>query len=204
MKHILKSLVLGVSFVGSLAASAAGSPAPRSVESFNQDWSFAQFGPMPDGSKLQEPGAAGWTIQLSASVEDAGKEAELAMDGDAKTRWGVVDSSPNQWLKLDLRRAQPVSRAEVDWEVPGANYEFVVEGSTDGTAWKPLPATVRFVRVRTTKLPKDRWASIREVRLFDDADKRIENKPVAASGASPEQPEFKDSAWRKQIGRAHV
>ncbi|MCX7006984.1 MAG: hypothetical protein NTY53_07000 [Kiritimatiellaeota bacterium] len=64
----------------------------RTRESFNADWRFDRFGPMPDGSSRPEPGAAGWAIAVTASSREVerGNPAEYAMDGDPTTRWTLV------------------------------------------------------------------------------------------------------------------
>lgn len=170
----------------------------RTRESFNADWRFERCGPMPDGSSRLEPGAAGWTIALTASSQetDRGHPAENAMDGDPDTRWCASNKGQQQWLQLDLGRAQQISRAAVQWEFPDKTYGFVIEGSADGHAWQPLPSAVRFVRVRTTALPDAKWASIREVQLFDGAGQEIKNRHTAA-GTAPSAGAFDDAAWRK-------
>ncbi|MCX7006985.1 MAG: hypothetical protein NTY53_07005, partial [Kiritimatiellaeota bacterium] len=99
-------------------------------------------------------------------------------------------------MKVDLCRAQKISRALVQWEFPEKKYDCVIEGSSDGQTWQPLPGTVRFVRIQTTKLPDAKWASIREVQLFDGDGKEIKNQRLAASG-TPSAAAFDDSAWRK-------
>jgi beta-galactosidase len=172
--------------------------AGRTRESFNSDWRFERFGPMPDGSSRAEPGAAGWTLAVTASSQETehGNPAENALDGDPATRWCANDKGQKQWVQLDLGRTQQLNRALVQWEFPEKKYAFVIEGSNDGQAWQPLPGAVRFVRVRTTALPDGKWASIREIQLFDGAGQAIKNRRLAASGA-PSTAAFDDSAWRK-------
>ncbi|MEI6783357.1 MAG: discoidin domain-containing protein [Verrucomicrobiota bacterium] len=171
----------------SAAPLAGGVPADstRSRESFNQDWRFARFGAMPDGARRMEPGGTRWSIQSSASSEetDKGNTAALAMDGDPATRWCATSGSPDQWLMLDLGMARDLGSIAIRWEAAAA-YRFAVEGSQDGQQWQMLadktqnsdtaqPMTValsgqvRFVRVRTTGLPPEKWASISEIALTD-------------------------------------
>jgi len=195
-------------------AVAAPADAARSRESFNQDWRFARFGAMPDGSRRLEPGGTQWSIQLSASSEetDRGNTAALAMDGDPATRWCASSASPDQWLLLDIGVGRDLGSMSIHWEAADA-YRFAVEGSQDGQKWQMLadktqntetaqPATVtlkgkfRFVRVRTTGLPPEKWASIREIGLTDAQGAPIENQPQKMAG-SPESLAFDDSSWRK-------
>lgn len=189
---------LAVAICVGLLASVTFAAAERSRESFNRDWLFARFGPMPDRTNKPEPGGETWAITATASGEeiDKGNTAQMAVDGDPATRWCAGDGRPNQWLQLDLGAAQHVSRAEVAWEFPDLKYQHVVEASADGKAWKALPGNVRYVRIRTTALPKQKWASISEVKLFDAAGKPIENRK-SAGGGSPEAADFDDSSWRK-------
>jgi beta-galactosidase len=183
--------------ISATAATAADLPA-RTRESLNKDWQFARFGPMPDGSQLAEPGVAGWVFTLSASSEeiDKGNLASHAMDGDPTTRWCASGGQTPEWLSVDLGGPHSVAKAELAWEYPEMTYEYDVEGSEDGTTWAPLPCKARHVRVRVTRLPDAKWASIAEVRLFDAGGTEIRNRPKAESGA-PSDSAFDDSAWRR-------
>ena len=100
-------------------------------ESFNRGWRFERFGPMPDGSVRAEPGAAGWTIQVTASSQetDKGNLAELAMDGDPDTRWCAAGAGLGQWIQLDLGRPQAVAGVDIEWEFPDLSYGAEAEGS---------------------------------------------------------------------------
>jgi beta-galactosidase len=183
----------------------------RARESFNDGWRFARFGPMPDGSTRAEPGAERWSIVASASSEELAKGnlAEHAFDGDPATRWCASGGGRDEWLMLDLGSALPVEAIEVDWEFPDLDYEFVVEWSNEGQAWNRLAearskgparrlavsASSRFLRVRPTRLPQGKWASIREIRLFDGGGNPIRNRRLPG-GASPALAGFDDSSWR--------
>ena len=67
-----------------LLAATALNAAEQSRESFNRDWRFARFGPMPDRSTKPEPGGESWSITAAASSEetDKGNSAQMAVDGD--------------------------------------------------------------------------------------------------------------------------
>ena len=212
MKLIQTSVMLACSLALAGAALAAD-VSPRTRESFNRDWRFDRFGPMPDGSTRLEPGSAGWAILVSGSSEerDKGNAAENAFDGDGETRWCAGGAGVNQWLRLDLGHATKLGGAEVDWEFPDMAYSFVVESSDDGKAWKQLAAgssqtgtkrltfstETRFVRVRPTSLPNAKWASIREVRLWDDAGQPIKNRRLDAAKTTPSAVDFDETGWRK-------
>ena len=62
-------------------------------------------------------------------------------------------------------------------------------------AVRPGYCSASLVWIRATKLPNTKWASIREVKLFDPDGQAIGNERVAGS-RSPSAVEFDDSAWR--------
>jgi beta-galactosidase len=208
----LHQVLVAVVCVLSCRAALAEETALRSRESFNRDWRFERFGPMPDGSSRPEPGASTWSIPVSASSEesDKGNLAEHALDGDPETRWCASGAGVNQWLAIDLGHATPLSAVEVEWEFAEMPYGFVVEGSDDGKAWHKLAAedrqlgvkrlaisgSARVIRIRPTRLPNAKWASIREVRLWDSSGQLIKNRRVEAA-RTPAAADFDDSAWRK-------
>jgi beta-galactosidase len=189
----------------------AGEVSPRSRESFNGGWRFARFGPMPDGSRRPEPGAERWSIQTSASSEELakGNMAEHAIDGNSETRWCPAGPGTSEWLTLDLGSGRSASGIEVDWEFPDLEYAYAVDGSTDGRTWNALASgssrdaskrlslarTARVLRVRPLRLPEVKWASIREVRLFDTDGRPIANSRLPG-GDSPATLDFDDSVWR--------
>ena len=179
-------------------ASFGGDAGVRSRESFNASWRFARFGPLAGRSIRPEPGAERWSIVASASSEEASKGdvAENAFDGDQETRWCASSGGTDEWLVLDLGRDRKIGRIVVGWEFPDLTYGSAIEVSPDGKVWTPFaPGAARLVRIRATKLPDAKWASIREVKLFDPDGQAIGNERVAGSG-SPSAVEFDDSAWR--------
>jgi beta-galactosidase len=196
------------------ATSAADSPAPRERDSFNADWRFARFGPLPDGTFAPEPGKAMGTYSASSAETERGNTADTAFDGDPQTRWCAADGNANQWLQVDLGRVTHVAAVEVNWELPLA-YRYALDVSTEGGAWKRVAnrtrnqdaaqlgkmdvnAEARFVRLTVTRVPDEKWASVRELRVLDATGSVIPPVPVAAvKGLTPEAPAFSDAAWRK-------
>jgi beta-galactosidase len=166
---------------------------------------------MPDGSKRPEPGAPSWSIRLNASSEETskGNVAELACDGDPSTRWCASGDGLAQWLSLDLEGDMQLSGIEVDWEFTDLDYEYAVESSRDGQEWVPLASGrssgapwrlklargARLLRIRPLKLPEGKWASIREIRLFDRKGEAVVNRRMEG-GSTPADPGFDDSGWR--------
>jgi len=170
----------------------------RSRVSFNASWRFARFGPMPDGSRLPEPGAERWNVMATASSEESskGNVAEDAFDGDPQTRWCASGGGTDEWVQLDLEQERKIGRIALEWEFPELTYGSVIETSSDGKQWAPFaPDAARFVRVRVTQLPEGKWASIREIRLSDSEGQPTKNTRVAG-GDTPSAAAFDDSAWR--------
>jgi beta-galactosidase len=208
----MRSCVCYLCLLALAGAVSAGESPSRVRESFNRAWRFERFGRMPDGSTRPEPGAAGWSISVTAASEelDKGNTAGLAFDGDPATRWCAAGAGLNQWLRLDFGRAQRLGGLEVDWEFSDLPYAFVVEGSDDGRAWKQLAAgtspngpkrlafsaETRWLQIRPTSLPATKWASIAEIRLFDADGQPIKNRRLEA-GKTPAAPDFDDAAWRQ-------
>jgi len=209
MNVLLKSAILvGVVI---LANDALAADSVRTRESFDANWRFERFGPMPDRSNRPEPGGPSWSIQLSASSEETGRGnyAALAMDGDSKTRWCANGEGNDQWLLLDLGHIQQISGAEIDWERQGQDYGCIIETSTDAVNWTQVVkgsgprgkhyaflSDTKLVRIKATQLPAGAWASICEVRLYDEDGKLIQNSQMPI-GDSPSVADFNDASWRK-------
>ena len=129
----------------------------------------------PDGATL---------VKTSASTEETGRHnyAWRAIDGDMNSRWCASDGRYPQWWQIDFPEQRSVETVQIHWEHPVA-YQFVVEVSTDGTAWEtildasqhatdePEPLKVskvqpaKSLRVRALGTKKGQWCSIREVKL---------------------------------------
>ena len=69
----------------------------------------------------------------TASSTENGFPANLAVDGNAATRWSSAFADP-QWLQVDLGSAQRLSRAELTWEAAFGR-TYTIQTSTDGTTW---------------------------------------------------------------------
>ncbi|MDR2982467.1 MAG: DUF4982 domain-containing protein [Puniceicoccales bacterium] len=213
--HNFCAALLAFACVGGVSyAKSPAYPHNNTTESFNSNWKFARFGLQPDGTSKPEPGETQRVFVLSASSYETGTGnlPDYAMDEDSSTRWCAADGSPNQWLSIDLGQMHSLGKIAIDWEAKAA-YEFVVEGSNDGSNWQMLAPAVtggnasqtkelslqgkaRHVRVRTTKLPAGKWASIWEIRLADENGRPIENAKIKSNVLSPEQVAFDDTGWR--------
>lgn len=120
----------------------------------------------------------------TASSSQPGHAPDQANDGKLDTRWCAADKSTGQWWQVELQQAEDLSGCEIHWEQPGRRYQYLVEGSVDGSTWTALsdqrqnpPRTpahtlafasqgIRQVRITVTGLDEGAWASLREVRLF--------------------------------------
>lgn len=181
-------------------------------ESFNQNWRFARFGDMPDGSRLAEPGMAGIGATASSEEEENGNFAARAFDGNSDTRWCAANGGAGQWLRLDLGRSAPLSAVEVEWESAVA-YPYKLEASADGSAWRelgrgvsstqsrrmrvPASGSARYIRLTVEKTTAAHWASVREMRCLGPLGAEV--RPLPPDGKAdlpPSNPAFRDSGWR--------
>ncbi|WUJ32971.1 discoidin domain-containing protein [Streptomyces sp. NBC_00388] len=76
----------------------------------------------------------------TASSEDTGKEAALAVDGDTTTRWAVSRADrtrADSRLTVDLGAERRFDRVTLRWE-SAAGRAYTVQGSSDGQVWTDL------------------------------------------------------------------
>ncbi|MFI7547615.1 glycosyl hydrolase [Actinoplanes sp. NPDC049599] len=116
----------------------------------------------------------------TASSVEAGYPANLAVDGDAATRWSSAFADP-QWLQVDLGSAQPLGRVELTWEAAyGKAYQ--IQTSANGTSWTPvatvtngttagavthqISGTARYVRMYGTERGTPYGYSLFEFKVF--------------------------------------
>ena len=150
----------------------------------------------PPSKTVGAPSATGdkpaRAASFSASSEESGHPASHAFDGATETRWCASSAALNEWLRIDFDTPRAIGGMEILWEHTDDEYGYAVEGSADGRVWKDLakatnsPAarrtklsgTYTALRIKVTALPTGkRWASISEVRLFDD----LEQEELSAS-----------------------
>lgn len=89
-------------------------------------------------------GAGGADLALAgtatASSADPGKGPQLAVDGNAGTRWAVAvaqRSRADSWLAVDLGSAVSFDQVTLRWET-AAGSSYRVQGSADGQNWTDL------------------------------------------------------------------
>ncbi len=110
--------------------------------------------------------------------------AAHALDGSGDTRWCASGPEKAQWWQVDLGASTAFRFLSLTFEGEAAAYQYEILTSDDGAAWTPYaarklgakepaffaqPATCRYVRVTFSDLVKNRWASIREVILSNEA-----------------------------------
>jgi beta-galactosidase/beta-glucuronidase len=120
----------------------------------------------------------------------ADRSANKAFDGNPDTRWCAARGDFPQELQVDLGRERAFSRVTINWENQGSDYPFELLVSPDGARWETisgqpahagslttitLPSTqTRHLKVRVTGSNQGRWASIRELGVYD-SDTRAED-----------------------------
>jgi hypothetical protein len=93
-----------------------------------------------------QPPAFGQTANLAlnrpataSSNETAGLTPNLAVDGNAGTRWSSAWGDP-QWIRIDLGANYAISRVVLRWEAAYAR-GYQVQLSADGTNWTSIYTT---------------------------------------------------------------
>lgn len=72
----------------------------------------------------------------ASSLENASLSANLAVDGNAGTRWSSAFSDP-QWIRIDLGSTQSITSVKLVWEAAsGKNY--TIDLSNDGATWTTI------------------------------------------------------------------
>jgi chitosanase len=76
---------------------------------------------------------------VASAVSGAGHEAVKAVDGYAGTSW-AVSTAATQWLRIDLGKAQDVTRVRLQWPAAYAK-SYRIQVSADGASWRDLYRT---------------------------------------------------------------
>ncbi|PRY31522.1 chitosanase [Pseudosporangium ferrugineum] len=118
---------------------------------------------------------------LASSAKDAARTGVMAVDGDPATRWTSGTPAITQWLRLDLGRAQAVTRVRLIWDGAYAR-AYRIQVSADGASWtdlhretagdggtddvKRLKGTGRYLRVLATQRAWASGYSLREIQVY--------------------------------------
>lgn len=116
----------------------------------------------------------------ASSIETAGFEPGLAVDGDTGTRWSSLELD-DQWWQVDLGSAQTVGAVDVNWETAYAS-TYLVQTSTDGVTFTTAstvtiaaegrkltiftPRSARYVRITCVTRATSWGISIWETQVF--------------------------------------
>lgn len=88
-----------------------------------------------DGESL----ALGRPVKTS-SIDDPARTGEMAVDGNAGTRWGSQWSEP-EWIAVDLGAGYDLSRVVIDWETAFAS-GYEIQTSPDGETWTTVHTVI--------------------------------------------------------------
>src|SRR5258708_2427661 len=75
----------------------------------------------------------------SSSNENAGTTPNLAVDGNAGTRWSSAASDP-QWLQVDLGSTQSICHVTLTWETAYGK-SYTIQTSPDAVTWTTIYTT---------------------------------------------------------------
>jgi beta-glucosidase len=75
----------------------------------------------------------------ASSTENAGTTANLAVDGNAGTRWSSAATDP-QWIFVDLGTASAIGRVVLNWEAAYAT-AYQIQTSNDAATWTSIYST---------------------------------------------------------------
>jgi glucosylceramidase len=76
----------------------------------------------------------------TASSVTGTNTANLAVDGNAGTRWESAQGVDPQWIRVDLGSTQSICRVRLNWETAyGKSYQ--IQTSNDGTTWTNIYST---------------------------------------------------------------
>lgn len=74
----------------------------------------------------------------TSSIDDPARTGDMAVDGNAGTRWGSQWSEP-EWIAVDLGASYDLSRVVIDWETAFAS-GYEIQTSPDGETWTTVHA----------------------------------------------------------------
>jgi|GEM_PF-1439715 len=132
---------------------------------------------------------------ITASSFQAGNLVPYAIDGNTTTRWGAVDGTFPQWIKIDLGQKDSIGGYEINWYSNASrSYKYKIElsdndvnytlsvdrqtntqmGITTDRITSPNARAGRYVRLTVTGASAG-WASLFEIKVFG----------VIGAGATP-------------------
>ena len=188
----------GAGASGSAAGgSAAGGSAAGGSAAGGSAAGASSGGTASDGGRGGSAGAAtggnaGATDKLLSLNQPATSDSEQidhpaasGNDGSGTSRWCAANGSLGHYWQVDLGAAFALRKLTISWEKP-ALYQFMIEGSSNASAWSPLVdqtqstnssadqtyvvangSVARYVRLTATGLPNaNTWASFFELNVY--------------------------------------
>ncbi|OJF10798.1 chitosanase [Couchioplanes caeruleus] len=136
---------------------------------------------------------------VASSAQDSARAGAMAVDGDTTTRWTSGADPGSQWLRLDLGRAQAVTRVRLIWDAPHAR-TYRLQLSANGVTWtdlhrrtggdggiddvKRLSGSGRYLRLLATQRAQASGFSLRELQVFGPGPATAAT-PVTTSASVP-------------------
>ena len=133
---------------------------------------------------------------MASSVEAAGLESNLAIDGNFSTRWASESGLDPQWIYVDLQDEYSLDRVVIHWEAAYAN-QYQIQVSTDEINWTTVytesngnggedvinfsTQTAQFVRILGTQRATSYGYSIYEFEVYENT---LENDDATLSSIS--------------------
>lgn len=133
---------------------------------------------------------------MASSVEAAGLESNLAIDGNFSTRWASESGLEPQWIYVDLQDEYSLDRVVIHWEAAYAN-QYQIQVSTDEINWTTVHTesngnggedviifstqTAQFVRILGTQRATSYGYSIYEFEVYENT---LENDDATLSSIS--------------------
>ncbi|PUB32445.1 sugar phosphate isomerase/epimerase [Promicromonospora sp. AC04] len=132
----------------------------------------------------------------TSSIDDPSRTGDMAVDGNAGTRWGSQWSEP-EWIAVDLGASYDLSRIVIDWETAYAS-GYEIQTSPDGETWTTvhtvtdgdglfdnidLSGTGQHVRLYATERATQWGFSLYELEVYGTPGGQPTPEPVTRSAA---------------------
>jgi hypothetical protein len=210
--------------------SVSGEPDQLVCDTYLGDYPQFVPGVAADPLKMNSPG---WMLlsykkTVTASSALDGFAPESAVDENLQTWWSAADGQSGQWLQVDLGKPCRIEAVQVNFADQDAvaygreeehYYQWLLEVSDDGAAWRPLidrrdskrdaphdytqlPLTVtgRYLKLTNTRMPAGAKFSVSGLRVFGHGDGKA---PLTVSGVEAKRLENKRLAkvnWSPSAG----
>lgn len=132
----------------------------------------------------------------ASSNESTARVPSYGNDGSTSSLWVANDGNPGNWWMVDLGTVYSIHGSEIEFEYEGDIWQYLVEVSSDGTAWTTIvdksantsstkiqtdlyTVAGRYVRVTITGVPSSRWTAFSEFRVWGEETISITGTNVA-------------------------